>query len=969
MDDLFRLFVLRNPAPADKSSVDLAGDAGESPLLAALAAAQQRPAPQKKMHDAALAFAQSREFLPDVGALDAAHGIAAVISSLRAAPDLTLRKLAAAIESAFGEDARSVVASPRFAKSWRRLRDSIVAVKLAPEVAPPTLPSLVEAARVMTLVRRVAAADATLDTPGAVASALGALLVLPPGAVPPAPAPAAIAPAPAEDPKAVAATLRAATDAVANLRQAIEAVRAFSPAPEPLHATSPERAPLTMEARSSRPVDPVVTAVVDSTQLVLPRAFTAALPEVARTALSIRGGEMTAITAAQAEIKLLDAYKLTLADAESEYVRHGFHDLTAVFPKTNIVPVTEPGEHDDAADPSPATMTDVPKTHGTIEPAGLGDLLVTRQHTVRYEFGEMAHVENVARGEALVRETRRLDSTETTVVQETETIRSDQRDLQTTSHFDLHQEAEQVVKSDQSRIPGQPSSESYGSLVESGGSKSSSAKDAETYARDVTSRSATQLTQRVRTQLTTRVLRELEEKATHSFASAAAAEVIVYQWVDRVVQAQVFTYGTRLFYDIVIPEPAAFLVRALESRPRERPLPPRPAPFTLKPTLLNEWNWDYYMAGYGASGVTPPPQPTVTVARTFSGIAQNPFSDSDDLRFAMASTGLEVPIPEGYQATKVKARIRWSGWFGYLDLVVGTAAKRFVFGTDWYFESNLAGETGAIPITVMIPEGQAQYTLAIEVICDLTEERMTRWQAATHAAILSAARDRLGEYDQQLASLRASLRLLTSGTTAERKQRLVREEIEKACLEVMTNQHFDGFSAVEHSPQGFPQSYLPNIGPYGRYLRFLEHAFEWGQMTWRYAPYFWGRKPYWIQAVLRDDPDPDFADFLQSGAVRVLLPVRRRFEPSVLAFMTDGTVPTLDALSDIVSPLYLPILQELRDADTALDEGKPYGNAWEFRVPTTLVALRRDGTFPRWKQQLAANGTAEWVAVAGDPVP
>jgi hypothetical protein len=389
----------------------------------------------------------------------------------------------------------------------------------------------------------------------------------------------------------------------------------------------------------------------------------------------------------------------------------------------------------------------------------------------------------------------------------------------------------------------------------------------------------------------------------------------------------------------------------------------------LKPTLLSEWNWDYYVAGYGASGVTPPPPPEVTVARTFSGIAQNPFSDADELRFSMMASGIELPIPEGYQAQKVKARIRWSGFSGYLDLVVGNAFKRFVFGTDWHFENNLNSETGTIPITVMLPEGQTQFTLAIEVICERTEERMARWQASAHAGILGAARERLADYEQQLANLRAALRLLTTGTPVERKKQMVRQEIQKACLEVVTAQHFDGLSAIEHSPQGYPQPYLPNIEPYGRYLRFFEHAFEWEQMTWRYAPYFWGRKPYWVQTLLRDDPDSVFSDFLQAGAARALVSVRPGFEASVLAFMLDGTVPTVDALTEITSPLYLPLLQELREPDTALDKGKPYGDPWELRLPTTLVALRRDGTFPHWEQKAATDGTTQWVAVAGDAVP
>lgn len=376
---------------------------------------------------------------------------------------------------------------------------------------------------------------------------------------------------------------------------------------------------------SDRRIFPVTTTLADRNAGPISRSLTDSVPDVARSALGIRAGELPVMTIAQAEAKLLGAYRASLSDAARELDKQGFHNIDPFFPDMNLNPVTEAGEHDEAVDPAPTTMTDVPKTHGTFKPAGIGDLLVTRQHTVRYEMGEIAHIENVARGEVLTRETRRLDTTETTIVQESETFTDDQRDLQTTGRFSLQQEAENVVKSDHTRIPGQPSSDSYGSLVESGGSKQSSTKEAETYSRDITSRATTRITRRVRTQVTTRNLRELEEKAIHSFGGGATSEIIIYEWVDRVVQAQVFNYGKRLFYDIVVPEPAAFLARALESRSRELPLPPRPAPFTLKPTLLNEWNWDHYVAGYGASGVPPPPPPEMTVARTFSGYRPESF--------------------------------------------------------------------------------------------------------------------------------------------------------------------------------------------------------------------------------------------------------------------------------------------------------------------------------------------------------
>ena len=120
---------------------------------------------------------------------------------------------------------------------------------------------------------------------------------------------------------------------------------------------------------------------------------------------------------------------------------------------------------------------------------------------------------------------------------------------------------------------------------------------------------------------------------------------------------------------------------------------------------------------------------------------------------------------------------------------------------------------------------------------------MDEWRQRTYDAILQASRQRIQEYQERAADLRAAVRMDALNFTLERKRSTEREELERACVTVLTNQHFDGLSAIEHSPQGYPQSFLPNVEPLGRYVRFFQQAFEWEQMTWRYYPYFWGRKP------------------------------------------------------------------------------------------------------------------------------
>ena len=62
----------------------------------------------------------------------------------------------------------------------------------------------------------------------------------------------------------------------------------------------------------------------------------------------------------------------------------------------------------------------------------------------------------------------------------------------------------------------------------------------------------------------------------------------VYQWIDKVYLAQVFNYGKRLQFDVMVPEPAALLIQASAKEPStlEKPVPP--PPLIISPLDLNE---------------------------------------------------------------------------------------------------------------------------------------------------------------------------------------------------------------------------------------------------------------------------------------------------------------------------------------------------------------------------------------------
>jgi hypothetical protein len=98
------------------------------------------------------------------------------------------------------------------------------------------------------------------------------------------------------------------------------------------------------------------------------------------------------------------------------------------------------------------------------KPAGVGDLLVVRQHIKRYEAGEIANIENILLGESRKKTTKHNLTLDRTLVTETEKTTETTTELTTTERFELKTEAENTVKEDINARAGMSVSAKYGSV-------------------------------------------------------------------------------------------------------------------------------------------------------------------------------------------------------------------------------------------------------------------------------------------------------------------------------------------------------------------------------------------------------------------------------------------------------------------------------------------------------------------------
>jgi hypothetical protein len=620
-------------------------------------------------------------------------------------------------------------------------------------------------------------------------------------------------------------------------------------------------------------------------------------------------------------------------------------------------PPVAPGE-----DPGTGPLPPLPTGPGSVvTPVGIGDLLVVKQRLKRYERGDVAHVENILRSESFKRDTRRLDRTQTTVTTESDVTTEEERDTQSTDRFSLQRESSNTIKEDSSLKAGLAVSASYGPMVSIKAtvdaslstSKEDSAKQSTSYSKDVTTRAASKISQTTKQVQTMLTSSEYEEDLHHGFDNTTGTNISgVYQWVDKVYEAQVYNYGKRLMFDVMVPEPAAFLISQLRKQTKGPAIPPRPSAFTTSPAdISNDASTPTYYQTlakqYNTAGIDPMPDFQVTVSLPMDASALSNRKGGDDST-GTSSKSAQMQVPAGYGAANLVIEI--SGVFthpnDFVGVTVGETQIDFKSGSPREFNGLMQGQTGIIPVAVEAFNISA-YTVTITIFCELTLRSIAVWQEKTHATIMQDYQRLEDAYQKAVGDAAAGVTI--EGHDPLLNRDLMQTELKKTCITLVTGQQFEAFGAVALSIPGlYPEVSLANAEIQGDYVRFLEEAFEWEQMMYFFYPYYWGRKGRWPLHVLATDPDPQFSTFLNAGFARVVFPVRPGFEEGVLHLLETGQTWSGGEPPNIGGDPYVSIITELQEQQRAPGNETPQGPAWEVTLPTTLVQLRNDDKLPSW---------------------
>jgi hypothetical protein len=616
-----------------------------------------------------------------------------------------------------------------------------------------------------------------------------------------------------------------------------------------------------------------------------------------------------------------------------------------------------------------------------IRDVGIADLLVVKQHLVAYERVDIAHVENILIGEKKSRNHRALERTEDTFTTERETIHERETELETAERFELNRETARTLKRDQQFGFGLTLSGKYGPTIEFSSnlqasvntSTEESVRSATRYAKDVVERSLERVVERVREEQVRRVVREQEETNLHELENETAEHISgVYQFLEKIYESQVFNYGIRQMFDFMVPEPASYLWH-IENNEQEINLPLPPPDLgkaAANAYAINSLNYVLLAAAFGADGIEHPPQNFITSS---ASIVHGIDASATEQGRPRSVLDTEVPVPEGY--VPFRAIVRPLALTDH-DITIGItighnqriwkphSAQLTGVGSDHslgsarldlplLLESQPFDSSSKLPIHVLAFETES-YSFVVEVIFLRTGQAYRNWQIKTYDKLVTAYRESLQQYEATIAELKAAAKAeaaqaaIRFGAPPSQNLKTIRTELKKHCISIVTRQRYEDFDAVQ---EGDPPYFdFIEAAEGGSFTRFFEQAFEWDQMQYVFYPYFWGHQNRWSKRFLRQDVDPIFLEFLQSGAARVVVPVRPGFETALTYYLEKGTSWNGEGDPPIESPLYVPIIKEIQERTGASQGEVAVGEPWPTRIPTPLVILRKENTLPEWER-------------------
>lgn len=589
---------------------------------------------------------------------------------------------------------------------------------------------------------------------------------------------------------------------------------------------------------------------------------------------------------------------------------------------------------------------------GWLGPYAIGDLQMLRQRFIRYQPGEIAHIENVMAGEqrevAYTKAKRQLAVHQDHGLEEnvSTALASEQEDklldelrrtvTEKTSSDDYHKLTTSYGPPTQAIVDG-----TVTHAISAGPNPGT--RDRTRLARQVLEQSLSRIHRRVESLRSNSTLDESESVRRSVFDNRDNSReyVGIYRWLNRIYQAYVVNYGNRLMLEFMVPRPAA---RFLKEEQAQHGLD------LIKPLSLEQQgvvtatdvsaeNSVTLAAYYRVKGITPPPPPLKVVSSSLRSGEQ-----------------ARVVLPEGYRVIAVKVMC--------MPAIADTAAVQVLVGGQMLPADSelqgvqLFGEEGSLSIIApslpdsASPPADNDFAVSVRVSCGPTPESISLWQMATYNALAEGCRCRTERFFREAGARRSMVHQSPQSTRV-----IERRSLKRDCIALLLARHTEltGERSCPPGQPAIPPSQFEINGH--RYLQFFEEMLEWGEMSYNFysgAEVNTGETSDYLNISSPDNSV--FSAFLEAEMARILIPVRPGHERALLYYLSSGMVWFGLDRYVAVNPADAALVHEIIQVDALCQHpDKLVGEAWEVVVPTTMQVLDSCGIASLWQHQEEPN--------------
>jgi hypothetical protein len=442
-------------------------------------------------------------------------------------------------------------------------------------------------------------------------------------------------------------------------------------------------------------------------------------------------------------------------------------------------------------------------------------------------------------------------------------------------------------------------------------------------------------------------------------------------------RSDLYRYGVRMTYDVVLPDPGRELRRRyLELQQIDAQLAAG-FQFNLSPSGISTYNWKWLGDSYHAVLPAPPENRTVQVNKSV-GYQPPVVGEGTPWVRSHFAEELELVVPDGWKLSTLVADVEASTWISGVGAqwitVIGGGVVRNFDANNGYVNGTVSLSPGQLPQSGPIKinfklKGIAAGHLQLTATVAPTDAAWAAWQGRCWTILRDAAYNDSVQQRDRLRERRAALQRQIDAVDAVTLRRMEREQIMRLVLDWL----FPGFGSINASGilNALDQPGLLDAGTwqqvmeYGEYIKFVHSAIDWDNVMVLLFPYFWDSETRQAEKLFFNHPDPQHREFIRAGAARVVLAIRPGFEQEVVSLLDQGklgTLPDGNRFQKVVDDVqeanskYLEMIQappnDVDETDNPCQPGILIGS-WHDYTPTgaldievEMIAVKTNGLPP-----------------------